>query len=162
MSGFLRIAIADDEREMRDTLQRMLHDLGHQVVSVADHGKVLINQCAATHPDVVITSTLTPDLTGCDAAAAIYQQRPIPIILYSGHCEPDRVVNAEHKHVFLYLVKPICQEHLQAALKECLFVDRDDSHETDDRLIPVEVSSSSHGGASCREPTRPPYRNLPR
>ena len=119
MSFSLRVAIADDDPAMRESLQQMLCDLGHEVVAMADNGESLIEQCAMTEPDVVITGTLTPKMYGSEAAGVVYKSQPIPIILYSGHCEPDLVRNAEHKHVFMYLVKPICQEHLQAALKEC-------------------------------------------
>lgn len=39
MSLNLRIAIADDEADMRDFLERMLPRCGHQVVSVAENGE---------------------------------------------------------------------------------------------------------------------------
>ena len=119
MSFSLRVAIADDDPSIRESLRQMLCDLGHEVVAAAENGESLISQCAKANPDVVITGTLTPRLYGSDAAAAIYKNRPIPIILYSCHCEPDLVRNAEHKHVFMYLVKPICPEDLQTALEKC-------------------------------------------
>ena len=164
MSFSLRVAIADDQRTMRETLQQMLCELGHQVVAVAENGKSLVRQCATTAPDVVITGTLTPEMNGCDAAAVIYERRPIPIILYSGHCEPDLVINAEHKHVFMYLVKPICPEHLQAALKECHGGESDESAAAgrDEKTVPVGPSSGSLGSTPYREHNRPPYRKLPR
>lgn len=162
MSFSLRIALADDDRAMRETLRRMLVELGHEVVAVAENGPSLIDQCASTQPDVVITSRLSPEMSGCDAAAVIYQRRPIPIILYSGDCEPDQVVHAEHKHVFLYLVQPICEEHLQAALKECCGGESEESSGVDEKAVPANVVSGSAGNAPYREHIRPPYRNLPR
>ena len=119
MNSSLRVAVADDDRKMCELLQEMLRNLGHEVVAVAENGDSLIQQCAVAQPDVVITGTLTPQMRGADAAAVIYNDRPIPIILYSKYCDPDLVINAEHKHVFMYLVKPISQEHLEAALKDC-------------------------------------------
>ena len=162
MSFSLRVAIADDDRGMRESLQQMLCNLGHEVVAVAENGESLINQCAMTEPDVVITGTLTPEMYGSDAAAVVYKSRPIPIILYSGHCEPDLVLNAEHKHVFMYLVKPICQEHLQAALKECHCTESNEPSEGDEQKVPVGPASGSFGSAPYREHSRPPYRQLPR
>lgn len=164
-SSSLRVAIADDDREMRESLQQMICGLGHEVVAVAKSGEELINQCEATQPDVVVTGTLTPELRGSDAAATVYQRRPIPIILYSGHCEPDLVVNAEHKHVFMYLVKPICQEHLQAALEacqECPCTESNEPSEGDETHVSVVSASDSFGHAPYREHSRPPYRQLPR
>ena len=162
MSFSLRVAIADDDLGMRESLQQMLCNLGHEVVAVAENGESLINQCAMTEPDVVITGTLTPEMYGSDAAAVVYKSRPIPIILYSGHCEPHLVRNAEHKHVFMYLVKPICQEHLQAALKECHCTESNEPSEDDEQKIPVGPALGSFRSAPYRENRRPPYRQLPR
>jgi PleD family two-component response regulator len=165
MSFSLRVAIADDDRGMRESLEEMLRHLGHEVVAVASNGESLVNQCAMAQPDVVITGTLTPEMYGSDAAAVVYQSRPIPIILYSSHCEPDLVLNAEHKHVFLYLVKPICEEHLQAALKECNKCRCWESNEPsdgDEKNVPVGVPAGSFRRSLSRGPSRPPYRQLPR
>jgi DNA-binding NtrC family response regulator len=165
MSFSLRVAIADDDRGMRESLQQMLRNLGHEVVAMAENGESLINQCAMTEPDVVITGTLTPEMYGSDAAAVVYKSRPIPIILYSGHCEPDLVLNAEQKHVFMYLVKPISQEHLEAALKECQECQCTESNEPsegDEKKVTVGRASGSFGNVPYREHSRPPYRQLPR
>ena len=153
----LRVAIADDDPAMRESLQQMLCNLGHEVVAVAENGESLINQCAMTEPDVVIVGTLTRDMYGSDAAAVVYKKRPIPIILYSAHCEPDLVLNAEHKHVFMYLAKPICQEHLQAALKECSYTESNEPSEGNEEKVPTGPASRPY-----REHSRPPYRQLPR
>ena len=85
----------------------MLRKQGHEVVAVADSGQALVEQCAETQPDVIITDNLMPDLGGADAAAIIYAQRPLPIILLSGYCDRNLVLEAERKHVLIYLVKPI-------------------------------------------------------
>jgi two-component system, response regulator YesN len=162
MSFFLRVAIADDDRGMRESLRQMLYNLGHEVVVVAENGESLIHQCAMARPDVVITGSLTPEMYGSDAAAVVYNSRPIPIILYSRHCEPDRVLNAEHKHVFMYLVKPIHEEHLQAALKECRRSESNEPSEDDENKVSVGLASGSSGSATYREHSRPPYRQMPR
>jgi len=143
----------------------MLGNLGHEVVAVAENGESLIDQCATTEPDVVITGTLTPKMYGAEAAEVVYKSQPIPIILYSGHCEPHLVRNAEHKHVFMYLVKPICQEHLQAALKECQQChcrELNEPSEEGEQMVLVGPASGSSGSAPYREHSRPPYRQLPR
>ena len=135
------------------------------MVAVAENGESLIKQCAMTQPDVVITGTLTPKMYGSEAAGVVYKSQPIPIILYSGHCEPDLVRNAEHNHVFMYLVKPIRQEHLQAALKECQQCHLRESNEPsqeDEQMVLVGPRSWSSGSAPYRERSRPPYQQLPR
>ncbi|HEV3138234.1 MAG TPA: response regulator [Pirellulales bacterium] len=113
------MAIADDDRLMREVLEQMLAALGHQVVVVADNGQSLIQQCANESPDVVITDNMMPDMCGSDAAAVIYGRRPIPIVIVSSFCDRDLVLKAEQEHVLMYLVKPISVNHLQAALARC-------------------------------------------
>ena len=162
MSFSLRVAIADDDCGMRESLQQMLRNLGHDVVVVAENGESLIDQCAMTEPDVVITGTLTAEMYGSDAAAVVYTGRPIPIILYSSHCAPDLVLDAEHKHVSMYLVKPIREEHLQTALKRFHGTDSNEPSEGDEEMVSVGCASDSFGSAPSRQYSRPPYRRLPR
>ena len=107
MSEPLRIAVADDEADMRDWFERMLPTLGHQVVSVAENGSELVEHCRALKPDLVITDIKMPDMDGIDAAQAICAERPLPVILISAYHDPELVERAEADHVLAYLVKPI-------------------------------------------------------
>ena len=86
---------------------------------VADTGEKLIKLCASAKPDIIITDNLMPDIDGADAAAIIYAERPTPIILLSGYCDRKLVLDAEQKHVLMYLVKPISDANLRAALARC-------------------------------------------
>jgi CheY-like chemotaxis protein len=71
MNGSLKIAIADDELDMRDYFQQILPLLGHQVIAVARDGRELVDLCAATRPDLVITDIKMPDMDGIEAATRI-------------------------------------------------------------------------------------------
>ena len=51
MSRALRIAVADDEPDVRDYFRRLLPRLGHQVVAVAQTGRELVEQCRAARRD---------------------------------------------------------------------------------------------------------------
>ena len=112
----LRIAIADDEVDMRDYLARILPRLGHEVVSAAANGKELIAHCHEHSPDLVITDIRMPEIDGIDAATAISREQAIPIILISGFHDPDLIERAEQDHVLAYLVKPIKQADLDTAI----------------------------------------------
>jgi response regulator NasT len=116
MTRPLRIAVADDELDMRDYFGRCLHRLGHEVVAVATNGKELVAQCHALQPDLIITDIKMPELDGIDAAAQIYRDRPVPVILVSAHHEPALIERAEQDHVLAYLVKPIRQADLETAI----------------------------------------------
>ncbi len=116
MTRSLKIAVADDERDMRDYFQQILPHLGHQVVVVAETGKELVERCAATPPDLVITDIKMPDMDGIDAAVALYQHGPVPVILVSAYHDSEFIRRAEADHILAYLVKPIKQADLEPAI----------------------------------------------
>jgi len=112
MNQALRIAIADDEPDMRDYFQQVLPRLGHTVVAVAQNGRELVKLCRTTTPDLVITDIKMPELDGIEAAIQIYQELQIPVILVSAFNDAALIERAESDHVMGYLVKPIKQADL--------------------------------------------------
>ncbi len=116
MTRSLKIAVADDERDMRDYFQQILPLLGHQVVAVAQTGRELVALCATTHPDLVITDIKMPDMDGIDAATQLYRNAPVPVILVSAYHDPEFIRRAEADHILAYLVKPIKQADLEPAI----------------------------------------------
>jgi response regulator NasT len=103
----LRIAVADDEVEMRDFFEKVLPRFGHQVVAVAENGAQLVEHCRQLLPDLVITDIKMPELDGIEASSIICEERPIPVILVSAYHDPELIARAEADHVQAYLVKPI-------------------------------------------------------
>ena len=95
MNQSLRIAVADDEPDMRAYFQKCLPRLGHQVVVVAENGRELVERALTTHPDLVITDIKMPDMDGIDAATQLYQQRPVPVILVSAFHDADLIERAK-------------------------------------------------------------------
>jgi two-component system, response regulator PdtaR len=116
MNQALRIAIADDEADMRDYFQQVLPRLGHTVVAAAQDGRELVELCRAKDPDLVITDIKMPEMDGIDAAVQIYKDRPIPVILVSAHQDASLVERAEMDHIMAYLVKPIKQADLAPSI----------------------------------------------
>jgi response regulator NasT len=112
MNQSLRIAVADDEPDMRDYFSKILPRLGHRVVVVAANGAELVEQCRSAPVDLVITDIKMPDMDGIDAAVRLYKERPLPVILVSAYHDPDLVRRAEADHILGYLVKPIKQADL--------------------------------------------------
>ena len=116
MTGGLRIAVADDESEMRDFFEKVLPRFGHQVVAVAENGNQLVSHCRELKPDLVITDIKMPELDGIEASSQICQERPVPVILVSAYHDPELIARAEADHVLAYLVKPIGIADLQPAI----------------------------------------------
>ena len=112
----LRIAVADDERDMRQFLQELLPPLGHEVVAVAETGRQLAEQCRHLRPDLIITDIKMPDMDGIDAALEINRDRPVPVVLVSAHHDAELLVRAGADHIMAYLVKPVKPADLKTAI----------------------------------------------
>lgn len=116
MTRSLRIAIADDEPDMREYFQKILPRLGHQVVVVAESGRALYEQCLLRKPDLIISDIRMPDMDGIEAVQAVNRKYSVPVILVSAFHNSDLVARAEIDHVMAYLVKPIRQADLEPAI----------------------------------------------
>jgi len=116
MKRNLRIAIADDEGDIRAYLQEALTRLGHQVVATANSGQQLIEKCQSIHPDLVIADIRMPEIDGLQAARALNAQEPTPVLLLSAHHEPETLASASADYIVGYLVKPISEANLKTAL----------------------------------------------
>jgi response regulator NasT len=116
MTQSLRIAVADDEADMREYFQKMLPVLGHTVVSAARTGAELVAHCRQHLPELVITDIKMPDTDGIDAARQLCEERPAPVILVSAYHDADLIERAEADHIMAYLVKPIKQADLEPAI----------------------------------------------
>jgi response regulator NasT len=116
MNSSLRIAVADDEPEMREYFENTLTVLGHKVVAVAKDGRELVEHCRAMRPGLVITDIKMPDMDGLNAIKEISSSMSVPIILVSAHHAPEMIAQALDNQVLAYLVKPIKQADLETAI----------------------------------------------
>lgn len=114
----IRIAVADDDSDVRTTFVRLLECLGHKVVCSVDNGEDLINQCQRDEVDLVFADLDMPIVDGLAAAEAI-SEKGIPVILVSGHPDARRVV-LEEEPVIARIVKPASIEELQRAIQKAL------------------------------------------
>src|SRR4051812_3239614 len=116
MSRPLRVAVADDERDVRDYMQDVLTRLGHQVVAVAETGRQLAEQVKAVAPDLVITDIKMPDMDGIETSLAVNRDRQVPVILVSAHHDAELLTRAGADHIMGYLVKPVKEADLKTAI----------------------------------------------
>lgn len=116
MSRTLRVAVADDEPDMRDFYQSMLPLLGHQVVVAAATGTELVQQCRGKRIDLLITDIRMPDMDGIEAAATVCRDDPVPVILVSGYHDAHLLQRAQADYIMAYLIKPIEQADLAPAI----------------------------------------------
>jgi two-component system, response regulator PdtaR len=115
-NSVLRVAVGDDEPDMRDYFATILPHLGHHVVVIASNGRELVEACRTTRPDLLIVDIKMPEMDGIDAAAEICREEPLPVILVSAYHDPELVERAGADHILAYLVKPIKQADLEPAI----------------------------------------------
>lgn len=111
----LRIAVADDERDMRQFFQELLPPLGHEVVAVAESGRQLVEQCQSARPDLIITDIRMADMDGL-AAAAVNQDLQVPVVLVTAYPDAGLGDYAGAGYIMAYLTKPVKPVDLQAAI----------------------------------------------
>lgn len=114
MTACLRIAIADDEPDMREYLQRVLPRLGHEVVAIASNGEDLVDVVRKSNPDLVITDLKMPTLDGEAAVRQIRAQVLIPVVFLSAY---DRPAGWGLDPDCAYVNKPFKWTDLDAAIR---------------------------------------------
>lgn len=112
----LRVAIADDEPEMREYLQETLSLLGHDVVCTAENGRQLVEACRERRPELLITDIKMPEMDGIQASTEVCRENPLPVILVSAFHDPELIERALLNYVLAYLIKPIKQADLETAI----------------------------------------------
>jgi len=116
MTPRLRIAVADDEIDMRDFYEQVLKRLGHDVVAVAQDGRDLIEQCRQTSPDLIITDLRMPVMDGLQAVHEIAAERAVPAIVVTAYHNEESLGRARDEQVQAYLIKPIKSADLEPAI----------------------------------------------
>ena len=117
-AGRVKIALADDEPDLRSTMARLLGLLGHEVVYTAANGAELLQACTEQPVDLVILDLDMPVMDGLTAAEEL-AERGIPAVLVSGHPDIEEVV-LEHEPVVTRIMKPATVDKLRDAIRIAL------------------------------------------
>lgn len=116
----MKVVIADDEKRVCDLIQFLVdwEALGMEVVFVAYNGIQALEAIEKYKPDVVITDIRMPGYNGLEMIGRARSVAPeIEIIIISGYSRFEYAKEAIKFGVREYLLKPIRQEELTAALK---------------------------------------------
>ncbi len=113
-----RIAIADDEVDMRDFLSKVLVRMGHAVVAAAADGNQLVAECRRTNPELIITDFKMPHRDGLSAIEELWREHPVPVIFISAY--PDELARSVimQSPLTMVLVKPIKKADLEPAIAQ--------------------------------------------
>jgi two-component system response regulator AlgR len=112
----MNVLIVDDEHLARQRLRKMLTATSeHQIIGEAETGEDALRKTQASHPDVVLMDIRMPGMDGIEAASYINRMDKPPAIIFTTAFS-DHALNAFETHAIDYLLKPIKQSRLEAAL----------------------------------------------
>jgi len=117
-SASVRIALADDEPDVRAVFVKFLEALGHTVVFAASNGDELVNKCAELAVDVVFVDLDMPVMDGL-AAGELLAAKGVPVVLVSGHPDAEEVV-LEREPFAWRIRKPASPESVTQAIEQAL------------------------------------------
>lgn len=115
----LKVLIAEDNRDLRDIVARMVKTLGHEV-AVASTGKEALHYVQEHAPDIVLLDIMMPEMTGfefCQALQAEEFGRDVHIIITSARDALEDKVKGLELGAADYLTKPFSLAELRARLQ---------------------------------------------
>lgn len=113
------LLVVDDDRELRELLQRYLAENGFLVTTVND-GSEMAQAFAENHFDLVVMDLMLPGDDGLSLTQQLRQKSDIPVVMLSARGEDiDRIIGIE-MGADDYLAKPFNPRELLARIKSLL------------------------------------------
>jgi two-component system, NarL family, capsular synthesis sensor histidine kinase RcsC len=113
----VKVLVIDDAPRLRDLLVEFLTLLGHESDEAADGAEGLARFDPLVH-QAVLTDFIMPGLTGLEVAEGIRARGcTTPIVMISGHAEPDDQRRAGEAGV-LFMRKPLSFAQFKATMAE--------------------------------------------
>jgi response regulator NasT len=113
----LRVLVAEDETIVRLDLCELLESQGLVVVAEARDGLEAVELARQVEPDVALIDIGMPGFDGIEVCRRICAERPIPVVMLTGHSDRGLVEQAIAAGAFSYLVKPFRETDVVPALR---------------------------------------------
>jgi len=134
------ILIADDDRAIRESLDRALALEGYDIVTVTD-GAVALDELRRHSFDLVILDVMMPNIDGITACRVLRSEKnPVPILMLTARTETSDRVEGLDAGADDYLAKPFALEELLSRIRALLRRSNWDSDESDSRLVLDDLS----------------------
>lgn len=110
-----RIALVEDDADVRLALERLLGSAGFAVRACASGEELMASM--GDVPDCVVLDLHMPGLSGLEVQARLAEARPtLPVVVITGHDTPESRARALGQGAAAYLCKPVDDEALLAAI----------------------------------------------
>lgn len=117
----LKTIVVDDEENIRYLVSRLisLGNLGICVIGEASDGEEGLEMCRQLKPDIIVTDIRMPGMDGLEMLSRIKEILPFSeVILISGYSDFHHAQKAVEHGALAYLLKPIEELNLYAALSK--------------------------------------------
>ncbi|WP_108508876.1 response regulator transcription factor [Polynucleobacter acidiphobus] len=117
------VYLIDDDNSMRDSLARMLRDIGYSIQDFESATSFLQNSLPVA-PAVIVLDMQMPDVSGLDLMERLDKLgRKTPIVFLSGQSHPQQIVKGLKKGALDFLFKPFNINELLQAIDQALDYD---------------------------------------
>lgn len=114
-----RVLIVEDELIQSILLEKLLTELGFEVIGKAKTGSGAVELALEYNPDFITMDIfLQDDIDGIDATRMIQEKSAIPVIYISSNTDKYNFKRAEKTNFIDFLPKPINRELLQSSLEK--------------------------------------------
>jgi RNA polymerase sigma factor (sigma-70 family) len=118
------VYLIDDDNSMRDSLARMLRDVGYSIQDFESATSFLQNSLPVA-PAVIVLDMQMPDVSGLDLMERLEKLgRKTPIVFLSGQSHPQQIVRGLKKGALDFLFKPFNIDELLQAIDQALEYDQ--------------------------------------
>lgn len=115
-----KILIADDSKELRDALSKLLIKQGHQVETAAD-GITAVEKVEQNFYDLLLTDVRMPKLDGLEVLKKTKSVSPETIVVViTAFGTVNNAVEAMRRGAFDYALKPFSQKEIEIKVKKAL------------------------------------------
>src|SRR5262249_17017471 len=112
------VLLADDNRDMRDYVQRLLSSRFH--VIAAENGLDALRKAQSNPPDLVLSDVMMPEMDGFQFLSPLRKNRgtsSVPVILLSARAGEESLIEGMQSGADDYLVKPFTAGELLARVE---------------------------------------------
>ncbi|WP_114285318.1 sigma-54-dependent transcriptional regulator [Candidatus Halocynthiibacter alkanivorans] len=111
-----KIVVADDDRELRQSLEHLLTRSGWEVDVFAD-ARSALSRLKDLEPDVILSDVRMPGMSGLEFLAALDKGTAPPLVLISAHGDISMAVQAMQDGAYSFLEKPFDPRQLLRVLR---------------------------------------------
>jgi len=114
------VLIAEDDALTAEGLRVNLQALGHEVIGCVESASTIVSQTRLLRPDLLLLDIEMPGGDGLAAVRTLLQEIDLPVVVVSGHSDPEHTEDAVAAGVLAYLVKPVDHRDLRPAIEVAL------------------------------------------